>query len=83
MIGLEPVATPANTRTGELLLRFLTVTGWDVDVNESTTGVTGLAVHAGENGPLRITAWAKNREAVSFALFEQVRTRLYADRPWF
>jgi hypothetical protein len=76
------VATAANTRTGELLLRFLTVTGWDVDVCESERGVTALAVQAGDGAPLRITAWAKTREAVSFALFEQVRTRMYADRPW-
>jgi hypothetical protein len=65
------VASAANTRTGELLLRFLTVTGWEVDVHPATAGVSVLAVQAG----LRISAWGRTPEAASFAAFAHARAQ--------
>ena len=62
------MASAANTRTGELLLRFLAVTGWDVDLRPAAAGVSVLAV-----GPGRITAWGKTPEAAAFAAFAHAR----------
>jgi hypothetical protein len=69
------VASAANTRTGELLLRFLSVTGWDVDLRPAVAGVTLLAVQPGDDGPLRISAWGRTPEAASFAAFAQARVQ--------
>lgn len=69
------VATAANSRTGELLLRFLSVTGWDVDLRPAVAGVTLLAVQPHEGGLLRISAWGRTAEAASFAAFAQARAQ--------
>ena len=64
------MATAANTRTGALLLSFLAVSGWDVDVRAAPAGVTALAV-----GPGRISAWGRTAEAAAFALYAQARAQ--------
>jgi len=54
-----------------LLLQYLTLTGWSIDILEADAGLTALA----ERGDERIAAWAKTRPAVAALLFEQACTQ--------
>jgi hypothetical protein len=61
------VASAAESRSGELLLRFLTLAGWTVDVRRAPVGLSALAVRDG--GSPRVAAWGRNRTAVALLLF--------------
>ncbi len=65
-----PVASAAKSGSGELLLRYLTLAGWTVDVRSAApVGLSAVAVRQdGAEGP-RVAVWAKNRNAVALLLF--------------
>ena len=62
------MASAAEWRSGELLLRFLTLAGWTVDVRRAPGGLSALAVRGGD-GP-RVAAWGRNETAVALLLFQ-------------
>lgn len=64
------MASAAESRSSELLLRYLTLNGWTVDVREAgPIGLSAVAVrHDGATGP-RTAAWAKTHTAVALLLF--------------
>lgn len=62
------MASAAEWRSGDLLLRFLTLGGWTVDVRRAPVGVSALAVR-GDGGP-RVAAWGRNRAAVALLLLQ-------------
>ena len=61
------MASAAEWRSGELLLRFLTLAGWTVDVRRAPVGLSALAVRGA--GCPRVAAWGKNETAVALLLF--------------
>jgi hypothetical protein len=61
------VASAAEWRSGELLLRFLNLAGWTVDVRDAPVGLSALAVRG--SGSPRVAAWGRNRTAVALLLF--------------
>jgi hypothetical protein len=61
------VASAAEWRSSELLLRFLTLTGWTVDVRRAPVGLSALAVR--DDGSPRVAAWGVNRTAIAVLLF--------------
>jgi hypothetical protein len=61
------VASAAEWRSSELLLRFLTLAGWTVDVRRAPVGLSALAVR--DDGSPRVAAWGANRTAVAILLF--------------
>jgi hypothetical protein len=61
------VASAAKWRSGELLLRFLTLAGWNVDVRRAPVGLSALAVR--DDGSPRVAAWGRDRTAVALLLF--------------
>jgi hypothetical protein len=67
------VASAAEWRSGELLLRFLTLAGWTVDVRRAPVGLSALAVRGGD-GP-RVAAWGRNETAVALLLFQATCTK--------
>ena len=61
------MASAAEWGSSELLLRFLTIAGWTVDVRRAPVGLSALAVR--ETGP-RVAAWGRDRNAVALLLFQ-------------
>lgn len=73
------------TGDGDLLLRFLRLTGWRVEAYEDDSGkVAAFAERPpGLDGPaVRVTASGRNR-SVGIALFEQACEHMYGRRPTF
>jgi hypothetical protein len=64
------VASAAESGSGELLLQYLTLAGWTVDVRRAApVGLSGVAVRQdGAEGP-RVAAWAKSRTALAVLLY--------------
>jgi hypothetical protein len=65
---------------GELLLRFLELTGWRVDVSRVGSEFRGFAHRPGDPTP-RITAAAESRDDLAVELFELACERMYGRRP--
>lgn len=60
------MASAAGSTSGTLLLQYLTLTGWHVDVRAADDGYYATAEH----GDARIAASAKTRPALALLLFE-------------
>jgi hypothetical protein len=60
------VASAAKPGSSGLLLDYLTLNGWRVDVHGAVCGVSAVATR----GDARIAAWGKTRVTVAILLFE-------------
>jgi hypothetical protein len=60
------VASAAGSTSGSLLLQYLTLTGWHVDVRVADDGYFATA----ERDDARIAASAKTRASLALLLFE-------------
>jgi hypothetical protein len=65
------VASAADAINADLLLRLLECANWDVKLERAACGSFALAVQNVGRAPLRITAFAKTRDAAVLLLFEQ------------
>ena len=62
------------------LRRTLEASGWEVELGPAGRGVTGLASRAdGEHGPIRLSAYGRDRASVVLLLFEQACARMLPD----
>jgi hypothetical protein len=75
------VASAARQNSDDLLLRYLELTGWSVEIRDDGNGLSALAVHEAADGPLRIAAWARTRTALVIAVFEQACRRMSLGHP--
>jgi hypothetical protein len=76
------VASAAGGTTAHQLLRSLESSGWTVDLAHSGAGMTGLATLFDDDaGPLRLTAYGRDRASVVLLLFEQACARMLPDYP--
>jgi hypothetical protein len=74
------VAAAAEGTTAYRLLRSLELSGWTVEFAPSGAGLTGLALRSGHDaGPVRLTAWGRDRGSVVLLLFEQACARMFPD----
>ena len=64
-----PVASAAHPLSSSVLLQYLDLSGWDVDVRESGPAYSAVA----ERGRDRLAAWGLSRFAVVALVFEQAR----------
>lgn len=64
-----PVASAAHPLSSFVLLQYLDLSGWQVDVRESGSAYSAVA----DRGKDRLTAWGLSRSAVVTLLFEQAR----------
>ena len=62
-----PVASAAQPVSSSLLLRYLDLSGWHVDVRESGNAYSAVA----DRGDDRLAAWGLSYSAVVTLLFEQ------------
>jgi hypothetical protein len=67
----QRVASAADAINADLLLRLLASANWDVTLDRAACGSFALAVLDVGRSPLRITAFAKTRDAAVLLLFEQ------------
>jgi hypothetical protein len=63
------VASAARPLSSSLLLWYLDLSGWHVDVRESGDAYSAVA----DRGKERVAAWGLSRAAVVTLLFEQAR----------
>jgi hypothetical protein len=74
------VASAASGTTADRLLRSLELSGWSLELAPSGGAFTGLATHPdGGDGPLRLTAYGRDRASVVLLLFEQACARMIPD----
>ena len=62
------MGSAAEWRSGELLLQFLTLAGWTVDLRRTPVGLSALAVRGGDGQ--RVAAWGRTETAVALLLFQ-------------
>jgi hypothetical protein len=74
------VASAAGATDLDLLLQALESADWDVTFERAACGSFALAVKDDGGSSLRITAFAKTRDAAALLVFEQVWARLDAGR---
>lgn len=60
------MASAAGPASSSLLLQYLTLTGWSVDIRDDGDACSGVAVR----DKTRVTAWAKTRAAAAILFFE-------------
>ena len=60
------MASAAGSTSGALLLQYLRLTGWQLDVHSADDGFMAVA----ERGEMRVAAAAKTRPAVAFLIYE-------------
>lgn len=66
----------------EQLRRTLEASGWEVEVRAAGRGVSGCASRPdGEPGPIRLSAYGRDRASVVLLLFEQACAWMLPDAP--
>ncbi len=74
------MASASSGTNIDRLLRSLELTGWTIELTPAGEFVTGLATRPdGGRGPLRVTAFGRNRPTVALLLFEQACGRVFPD----
>ncbi len=71
------------TGDGDLLLRFLRLTGWRVEVYEDLSAIAAFAERPQRPGEpaMRVSASGSSRPLVALELFERACEQLYGRRP--